>query len=301
MTYRTVCALAVATLAVAACGDSSGGPNTGTLVVRLTDAPFPYSSVSRVDVHVVRIDAKSATVTGPEAEDLDGGGWITIATPDRTINLLALRGGVVTDLGAAALATGTWRGFRLVLDVDRSSATLTNGTVLRGNATPGIKFPSAGRTGVKIELDQPVEITRDSTILVVDFDVGRSFVLRGNDIATNGLLFKPVLQASARDITGIVSGTVRSGDDTGPLRPGVTVELLEPGTAVDAADESTVLRTTSTDALGAFRFGFVAPGTYALRASAPEWWLYAPALLPGGVTLAQQQALTGLLVVLPLR
>ena len=301
MSYRTLCALVFATLAVAACGDSSGGPNTGTLVVRLTDAPFPYSSVSRVDVHVVRIDAKSATVTGAEAENLDGGGWITIATPDRTINLLALRGGVVTDLGAASLATGTYRGFRMVLDVDRSSATLTNGTVLRGNATPGIKFPSAGRTGIKIDLDQPVEITRDSTILVVDFDVGRSFVLRGNDIAVNGLLFKPVLQASARDISGSVSGTVRSDDETGPLRSGVTVELLKTGTAVDDTDASNVLRTTSTDALGAFRFGFVAPGTYALRAIAPEWWLYAPALLPNGVTLAQQQVLTGLLVVLPLR
>ena len=46
---------AAATLS--ACGESTGA-ETGHLTVQLTDAPFPYQDVARVDVWVVRIDAR---------------------------------------------------------------------------------------------------------------------------------------------------------------------------------------------------------------------------------------------------
>jgi hypothetical protein len=32
--------------------------------------------------------------------------------------------------------------------------------------------------------------------MVLDFDVGNSFVMRGNSLAQNGLLFKPVVKAT---------------------------------------------------------------------------------------------------------
>src|SRR3989337_53529 len=126
--FRRLTGLAAAILAFSACSDSSGS-NMGTLTVRLTDAPFPFSEVARVDVYVVRVEARNVEPTDDEAADESSrGGWTTIATPDASFNLLDLAGGVTTNLGAATLATGTYNGFRLILDTDRSTITLKDGS-----------------------------------------------------------------------------------------------------------------------------------------------------------------------------
>ena len=54
--------LAAVVLIAAACSSdsSTGTAQMGTLQVQLTDAPFSTDSVSRVDVFVVRVDAKQA-------------------------------------------------------------------------------------------------------------------------------------------------------------------------------------------------------------------------------------------------
>src|SRR5918911_219523 len=198
----TLTALA-GTLALSACGDSSA-PSSGTLTLRLTDAPFPYDSVARADVFVVRIDAKMADADSADASGAEpttnedpSKGWVTLATPNQSVNLLDLQNGTTTNLGQATLPTGTYRGFRLILDTDRSSVTLKDGTVLTGNAIPGIKWPSAGETGVKIKLDQPITLVAQGTVMVIDFDLGASFVLRGSTIGDKGLLFKPVIRGVA--------------------------------------------------------------------------------------------------------
>jgi hypothetical protein len=70
-TIRRCAALFFGFFAVAACSDSSG-TGTGLLTVRLTDAPFPFSDVARVDVYVVRVDAKAASTTDAEHPDQPG-------------------------------------------------------------------------------------------------------------------------------------------------------------------------------------------------------------------------------------
>src|SRR4051812_12175488 len=91
--------LMLCAFAFAACSDSSG-TGTGKLSVRLTDAPFPFSQVARVDVFVVRVDAKQASTTDEEASDEnDHGGWTTIATPNALVNLLDLGDGKTMNLG----------------------------------------------------------------------------------------------------------------------------------------------------------------------------------------------------------
>jgi hypothetical protein len=294
---------------LAACGEDSG-PRFGTLAVVMTDAPFPFESVARAEIHVVRVDARLAEPSEPQAaQDADGSengddpsrGWVTIATPDRTIDLLELQRGVVTDLGLETIPTGTYRGFRLVIDTDQSSLTLTDGTVLRGNTTPGVQWPSAGQSGIKVKLAAPVRVTGDTTVLVLDFDLGNSFVLRGNTIAQNGLLFKPVIRAVARDITGAVSGTVRAGSATGTLVANASVEVLRAGTAIDDTDANNVVATTSTDASGAYMAAFLLPGSYALRVTPPATLTgFGPALVPS-VTVLDGQVTGGQLIVLPAR
>ena len=277
-TIRLFAAIALGTLGVAACSDSSG-TSTGQLTVRLTDAPFPFSDVSQVDVFIVRVDAKKAEPTDAEAADEgDMGGWTTIASPDALVNLLDLAGGKTMNLGAATLATGTYNGFRLIIDPTKSMLTLADGT------HPDVKFPSAAQSGIKVILDEPIQLTQDGSVMTLDFDVGSSFVMRGNN-AKNGFIFKPVVHAVAQDVTGSVTGSVRANSATGAGVSGATVEVLTAGSLIDDSDPTHVVRTTSTDANGDYRIGFLLPGTYVLRATPPAASGFKPALLTGGLTI----------------
>lgn len=197
-------ALVSASVVVAACSDSTA-QGTGTLQLQLTDAPFSSDSVSRVDVYVVRVDAKMAETESAEMADGTSDAdamtneWATVATPNRKIELLALRNGITTTLGETKLAAGAYRSFRFVIDPSQSSVTLKNGTVLTSSSTPNVSFPSAARSGIKIKLDKPIVIATDgTTTAVVDFDVSQSFVLRSGTIADGGLIFKPVIRGTTR-------------------------------------------------------------------------------------------------------
>src|SRR5687768_18594851 len=100
---RAVIGTTIAIAGVAGCSDSTG-TGTGKLTVKLTDAPFPFAEVSSVDMWVVRIDARSSSVTDAEAANAAStSGWTTIASPDAAINLLSLQGGVTTNLGTTTL------------------------------------------------------------------------------------------------------------------------------------------------------------------------------------------------------
>src|SRR5437016_1965868 len=99
--------VAALALVLAGCGDGAGAGN-GRLTVRLTDAAFPFDSVARADIFVVRIDAKLADTNDDDAaaevedehsehatSDREGHlknedpahGWVTIATPNESYNL----------------------------------------------------------------------------------------------------------------------------------------------------------------------------------------------------------------------
>jgi len=256
------------------------------LSVRLTDAPFPFSEVASVDAFIVRVDARKAESTDAEAEDESNQeGWTTVATPNALVNLLDLSDGKTTNLGATTLPTGTYSGFRLIIDPSQSSMTLKDGS------HPDIKFPSAGHSGIKVKLDQPVELTEDGSVMTLDFDVGRSFVTRGNN-ARNGFIFRPVVRAVAQDITGSVTGSVRATSATGAGVPDATVEVLTAGSLLTDADPTHVVRTAKTDASGNFRIAFLLPGTYVLRATPPAASGFKPALLPDGLTITTGSAVS---------
>ena len=197
-----------AALAAMACGSEAtagvGPTDGGTLLVQLTDAPFALDSLKSVDLYVVRIDGKQAEADSADADSHtddandDHGGWTTLAEPKAKIDLLALRDGKVANLGQKTLTAGAWRSFRLILDSKQSSVTLKDGTVLTSTSNPGVKFPSADRSGIKIQLDKPVTLGKDSTkTLVVDFDLSKSFVMRGPQMK-NGLLLKPEIKGSTK-------------------------------------------------------------------------------------------------------
>lgn len=224
------------------CSDSnSTSPlpaGSGRLVVRLTDAPFPTSEVKSVDIFIVKVNARTADVDEEDADQAlddksaEDNGWKTVGEPNKSFDLLSLRNGTTATLGEAVLPAGTYNGFRLVIDQSKSSVTLKSGTVLDGGSTPGIKFPSAAQSGIKIVLSEPVEIKAGTqTELVVDFDVENSFVMRGNTIDKNGLLFKPVVHASITNLA-LTHSRVRLANATD-----VKLTLLQNATALPGSTD----------------------------------------------------------------
>lgn len=203
---------------VAACSDSTAA-GTGTVSVRLTnqsvaasvaadiiggdaESPLPAGSVKSIDIFVVRIDAKQQDATDDDAakdtedQDSEKDGWVTVAEPNASFDLMKLADGTNTLLGDAQVAAGSYKAFRLIIDPAKSSITLNdaNNTVIGGESITGLKFPSASKTGIKIQLSDDLQVKEGETsVLVVKFDVDKSFVVRGNSIDQNGLLFKPVI------------------------------------------------------------------------------------------------------------
>lgn len=203
MKFRHSLAFAAAFGALVSCSDSEPmGPGEGRIALRLTDAPFPLDQVASIDVFVVRVEAKLGETTEAEAENDEdsSGGWIVLSTPNASFDLMDLQNGVSVSLGDAPVAAGAYRSVRLILDTNQSSVTLKDGMILTGTSSPSIVFPSAGKTGIKVQFDSPILVDEgETTIVLLDFDAENSFVLRGNTITQNGLLFKPVIKASITD------------------------------------------------------------------------------------------------------
>lgn len=310
LTSHAVTALTLcATAALMACGSESGtSPSaSGSVSVALTDAPFEFDSVARADIYVVRIDGRIAdtdSLAADSGKDNDSQsntnpsqGWVTLAAPNQAFNLLDLQGGKSVNLAQPTLPTGTYRGFRLILDADKSSVTLKNGTVLTG-ANGGIKFPSAGRTGIKIELAQPFSVVSGKSEMVIDFDLGRSFVMRGNSISRNGLIFKPVIRASAAEETGGIAGTIHATTATGAVVANASVEILKAGTTLTDTVSANVVATTTSDANGVYSAMWLQPGTYAVRATPPAGSTNQPALV-ANVAVTSGKTTNGTDIVLP--
>ena len=223
-------------IAVACSSSDSTSPTSGngSLVVKLTDAPFLTDSLKSVDIFVVRVEGRTSSADEAEADanldDAASSGWKVLASPNASFNLLELQNGVTTTLGEAPLPAGTYNGFRFIIDPSKSGVTLKNGMTLTGSTSPSVTFPSASKSGIKVNLDKPVQIVGGSkTTLIIDFDVNNSFVQRGNSIEKNGLLFKPVIKASITD-AATVNANVRFANATSNA-----LSMLQSGNALAGA------------------------------------------------------------------
>jgi hypothetical protein len=240
-----------------ACGDghrdtTSTGGRTATIL--LTDAPFPYDSIARVDVYVESIAASTSTDT------LDGNfEWITLATPERVFNLLDLQNGRTAFLGEGALVPGAFRAVRMVIDVDKSSV-----TNVYGFETP-VQWNTVGsQMAIHALVEDPLTVAEGGEI-VIDFDVGRSF--QGD---YTGLTFIPYIRAVNTAATGSIAGAITLDPSVVPsvTLGNRTVEVYQGGAG---QYESWALRATGrTDGDGHFVVPLLRPGSYIVRVDAPR-------------------------------
>ena len=150
---------------------SAGGgatSDTGTLEVRVTDAPDP--SITAVYVTTDNIEVSIA-----------GEGWVSVIDEEITFELLALEG-VEAILGAAELPVGKYTQVRL--------------------SVPEVEVEKDGEIVIAevpsdtIKLVGSFELTADETTFIsLDFEVDKSLVQRG----PKGFLFKPVIKLAVGD------------------------------------------------------------------------------------------------------
>lgn len=249
------------------CRESSVSPGEATTRTLLTDAPFPFDRVARVDLYVVSVSASlSADTSGTS-----GGTFMTVATPNRRINVLALQGGVTDELGRSQIPTGAITAMRMVIDTDSSSITLKNGTVLTGRSTPGIQWQSsAGRPVLNALIHEQIAVPSTGGVAVVDFDVGKAFIPPQEIDPTStdsGFIFSPVIRAADATRTGAITGVVRAQTATGAPVADASLRLYL-GKVGNPENTWSVLATAKTDASGGFRFAYV---------TRSAWWSAIPA------------------------
>ncbi len=244
---------AAACMAFLACAEDPdrdpGGPSDQrTTSILLTDAPFPFDRVERVDIHVVSVSGSLAADTSA------GAGFVTLASPNRTVDLLSLQNGVTDELGALELPEGAITAVRLVIDTERSSITLRDGTVLTGSTAPGIDWQSsAGRPVLNALIHEQILLPDTGGTVVIDFDVGKAFLTSGA-----GFTFSPVLRAADGARTGAIAGLVQSAG--APVKDASLQLYL--GNPADPENTWSVLANARTDVGGAFRFSFVTRSGY---------------------------------------
>ena len=260
---RTITVVALPLLSALACSDRNSGttaPGTNLTRTLITDDPFPYYRVARVDLYVVSVSASLSPDTGSAAT-----GFVTLATPRRRINLLALQNGATDELGTVTLPTGAISAVRMVIDTDSSSITLKNGSVLTGRTTPGIQWQSsAGRPTLDALIHEQITVPDAGAIVVIDYDVGKAFITPQeiNPASTDsGFIFSPVLRAADARRTGAITGTVRALSASGAPVADAALRLYlgNPGTP-----ENTwiMLQTGKTAANGTFRLSYVTRSSY---------------------------------------
>ena len=223
------------------CESPAGESGTGTLSVRLTDAPFPSDLVAEANV----------TIDSLEVRQKGGGGspYITLSTTSQEFNLLDLSNGITTGLADLDLPTGSYDLLRLY--VGEASIVMNDGT------TYDLTVPSGAQTGIKIFVKPDIAIVAEvTTELLLDFDVSRSFVMQGTLDSPTGFLFKPVIRGVNESTTGGIIGIV--SDTASVALPDIEVW----------AELDTVVSTAFTDSTGFYAMVGLPAATYAVKAYA---------------------------------
>lgn len=247
-------ALSVLFIGCAEDAADKGLDGTGRLTVRLTDAPFPYDLVAEANVTVFKIDARKVSGDGDQEEakgDTEGEGnpFVTLMEEEIAVNLLTLVNGVTQKLADLEVPAGKYDLVRIYV----KGVSL----VLKDGQTFDFKVPSGAQTGIKVFIKPSLHVVGGlSSDLLLDFDLSKSFVARGNIEGANfnGFIFKPVIRASNTSTAGTLTGF------TGTLVEGAETALEGTQVSVIAAD--TVYASAFSDADGKYAIMGIQAGNY---------------------------------------
>lgn len=231
-------------LIAGACNEIRNGDDQGRVILKVTDAPFDISN----------IESALVTITGIELRKVgdgisDGNPFITLSEDTITIDLIDLRNGVSETLLDLEIPTGEYDLVRLY--VDEAGLKLKDSDEIHR-----VKVPGGSKTGIKIFLRPALEVSEGNlSEILLDVDLSRSFILRGNMDHNNGFIFKPVIRAANMAKAGCVRGFVT--DTTGLKLSDASVWI----------EQDTVLATAFSDSLGFYAIIGVPAGEYSVSAT----------------------------------
>lgn len=237
-------AISYSMLLLNGCQKDNNTEGTGHLIIKVTDAPFPIEYVEEALVRIIKVEIR-------EKNSEDGYPFLTLMEDTVTIDLIDLRNGVTAVLLETDVPVGEYDLVRLYVD--------HAGITIKDWDTYSMKVPSGAQTGIKIFMSPSIRVEGGLTSeLLLDFDISKSFVLKGNmytPAGIKGFNFKPVIRAVNNTTAGRVEGVV---SDTANV-------LLE-----DASvwiEKDTVISTTYTDSIGQYALIGIPAGSYSVFAT----------------------------------
>lgn len=199
VTWRMTVSSAVLMVAVA-CSREGVGPagESGLVTLRITSGGAgPNLSVQGSMTAPPGSELIASATVEIGAVSLVGAedGEVTLTDAGGTYDLLDLQNGVTATLASVVVPAGTY--IQLRLEVLSASVTLVDGTTFAdGSGTQDLVVPSGAHSGIKINLDDGDEepgftVAEGESIVLLDFDVSRNFVLTGPPGAPLRALFTP--------------------------------------------------------------------------------------------------------------
>jgi len=227
------------------CSKSTDG--LGRLVVKVTDAPFPINMVETAAVTITKVELRK------EGDGVsDGSPFLTVWEGSETFNLLELRNGLAEQLLEVEIPQGSFDLVRLY--VDQASLKIKDG------GDYDVKIPSGPQTGIKIFIDPGLIVEGGLTSeLLLDFDLSKSFVMRGNTdspAGITGFIFKPVIRAVNNSTAGSLAGSVTDSE-----------KAVIAGTAISVKQGDKEVGTATTDDNGTYAIIGLPSGTYTVTAT----------------------------------
>lgn len=265
-------AAALALASTVACGDGTSA-DTGRISLLLTDAPGDFKKA------VVTID-RIYLQGSPD----DNAEQVVLREEDVTTDLLTLANSTAELVDEAVIPAGRYAQLRFVvtgayIEVENEDgstsvyasspdyAGLPAGTQVDGP----LQLPSYATSGLKVNLPGgAVEVGGDTKVLLVDFDVARSF----GQQAGGQWVMSPVLEATAFTTTGGIAVTLaKDAAVTLPSINGTPVTLGGWSAVLSTAagsEETVALTDANADGVFEAEFKYLAPGDYTLDFTAPS-------------------------------
>ncbi len=236
--------------------DNTSASGAATVRILLKDAPSDYIASASVDIGAVELISSDGTHVKLTDNGTDG-----------FVNLLDFQADATKQLAEATIDPGSFVQLRLVIDSAR--VTLASGYTFKdGTTEKDLKIPSGMQSGLKLNLKNatdggPLAIVPGETVLLLDFNVDKSFVFRGNfetPAGVHGVIFKPTIQVTGQNVAASISGTITTSLD-GQSVEGLTVRATPTDTGTVAGYVSQ-MATATTDADGNYTIPYLVPGSY---------------------------------------
>jgi hypothetical protein len=179
--------------------------------------------------------------------DDTGNPYLSVMEGEKKFNLVNLRNGVTEELALVEIPAGTYDLVRMYM---------RDGTIeLQGGGIYDLKIPSGSSSGLKIFVDPAITVQGGITAeLLLDINLNRSLVMKGNIQDIRGFNFSPVVRAVNASIAGRIEGYVTNQDQEFIKNANVWIE-----------DSEGQVASTVTEETGYYALIGIPAGTYVLK------------------------------------